>query len=335
MVRSATARSPAAGSSWRCSEPRSAKARATRRTSGRRFYGQDPDHPGSLGIAISEAVETAVKSPGIKYSLGSVLDACSCTRPSSASRPRSRWPNWAPSRTSIIGCVGGGSNFAGLAFPFVRRNAQGGARHPFHRRRARGLPVPDQGRAPLRQRRQRRADPPSLHVHLGQGFRAAADPRRRLRYHGMAPLVSHLAAAEDRRAGGGRPGESLRRGHALHADRGHPARAGILPRDRRGRSRRPCGPRRRTARRSSCSTSPGTVPGHQRLQRQRERPKRGEGSGHTRPWGTRAVLFPYNRLDFVREERVQGGREMNAPRLNTLRFSRPWDPVCRRVVRGL
>ena len=76
------------------------------------------DHPGSLGIAISEAVEYR-KDPRLNIPSVRSWTASSCTRRSSASKPKNRWKSWAPSRY-VIGCVGGGSNFAGLAFPFVR-----------------------------------------------------------------------------------------------------------------------------------------------------------------------------------------------------------------------
>ena len=74
----------------------------------------------------------------------------------------------------VIGCVGGGSNFAGLAFPFLRRKLRDGARHALPRGRARGLPDPDPRRVPLRLRRHRRDDPADADVHARPRLRAAA-----------------------------------------------------------------------------------------------------------------------------------------------------------------
>jgi len=69
----------------------------------RAILAKDPNNPGSLGIAISEAVEMAAKDPAVKYSLGSVLNPCCCTRPSSARRQSSssRWRATIPTSSSL------------------------------------------------------------------------------------------------------------------------------------------------------------------------------------------------------------------------------------------
>ena len=143
----------------------------------------------------------------------------------------------------VIGCVGGGSNFAGVAFPFIRANLREGKRDPVHRRRAGRLPDPDQGRLPLRLRRHRRADAADADVHARPRLRPAAGARRR-------PALPRRLADRQRPGQGGRgrgargaPDRGLRGG-----DHGSPAA--------RGSSRRPsprtrCGPRSTRPRRRS------------------------------------------------------------------------------------
>ena len=99
---------------------------STETESGRAILAQDPDSPGSLGIAISEAVEVAVKTPHTKYALGSVLNHVMLHQTIIGLEAEKQfkiagdWPD------IVIGCVGGGSNFAGISFPFLRHRLQGG-----------------------------------------------------------------------------------------------------------------------------------------------------------------------------------------------------------------
>ena len=161
---------------------------------GLRFYEQDPDHPGSLGIAISEAVEVAAKDPGIKYALGSVLDSVLMHQTVIGLEAEKQMEELGAVPDTVIGCVGGGSNFAGLAFPFVRHDLAG-------RRKTRFIAVePDA--CPSLTRGELRYDfgdsvglTPLLHMHtLGMDFVPPPLHAGGLRYHGMAPLVSHLTA---------------------------------------------------------------------------------------------------------------------------------------------
>ena len=79
----------------------------------------------------------------------------------------------------VVGCVGGGSNFAGLSYPFVRRNLRDGADTRFVAAEPAACPTLTRGRVPLRLRRHRRADPADADVHAGPRLRAAAGARRR------------------------------------------------------------------------------------------------------------------------------------------------------------
>ena len=88
---------------------------------GRKVLAEDPHCPGSLGIAISEAIEDTVKHPHTKYSLGSVLNHV-CLHQTVIGEETIKQMELAGEEPDvIIGCCGGGSNFAGLAFPFMRK----------------------------------------------------------------------------------------------------------------------------------------------------------------------------------------------------------------------
>jgi tryptophan synthase beta chain len=88
---------------------------------GRKLLKEDPDCPGSLGIAISEAIEDTVKTPATKYSLGSVLNHV-CLHQTVIGQETIKQMEMAGEEPDvIIGCVGGGSNFAGMTFPFIQQ----------------------------------------------------------------------------------------------------------------------------------------------------------------------------------------------------------------------
>ncbi len=160
---------------------------------GRALYEKDPDHPGSLGIAISEAIEVAVGGKNSKYALGSVLDAVLMHQTVIGLEAAAQISAAGAEPDVVIGCVGGGSNFGGLAFPFVRGNFAG-------ERKTRYIAVepeacPSLTRGDLRYDNGDTAGlTPLLFMHtLGRDFVPAPIHAGGLRYHGMAPLVSHLA----------------------------------------------------------------------------------------------------------------------------------------------
>jgi len=159
---------------------------------GRRGLQEDPNCPGSLGIAISEAIEDTVKHPGTKYSLGSVLNHV-CLHQTVIGQEALKQMELAGEEPDVvIGCVGGGSNFAGLAFPFVRRKIA-------EKKTTRIVAVEPTACASLT-KGELRYDfgdtaemTPLLMMHtLGHKFIPPKIHAGGLRYHGMAPLVSHL-----------------------------------------------------------------------------------------------------------------------------------------------
>ncbi len=159
---------------------------------GKKFYHQDPDHPGSLGIAISEAVETAVRQPGAKYSLGSVLDAVLMHQTVIGLEAEKQLSQAGVEPDIVVGCVGGGSNFAGLSFPFIGKKLKNNLRTRFIAVEPEACPSLTRGEL-----RYDHGDSvgitPLLFMHtLGMDFVPPPIHAGGLRYHGMAPLVSHL-----------------------------------------------------------------------------------------------------------------------------------------------
>ncbi len=161
--------------------------------SGRRLFEENPDHPGSLGIAISEAVETAVENPDVKYSLGSVLDSVLLHQSIIGQEAEKQLKEFGVEIPDVvIGCVGGGSNFAGLSFPFVRKRLKEGAKIRFIAVEPEACPTLTRGELKY-DHGDSAGLTPLLFMHtLGKDFVPPPIHAGGLRYHGMAPLVSHL-----------------------------------------------------------------------------------------------------------------------------------------------
>jgi len=149
-------------------------------------------HPGSLGIAISEAVEVAAQDPEAKYALGSVLNHVLLHQSvigQEALLQLAKAGEGAPD--VVLGCAGGGSNFAGLAFPFLRENLVNGA--------STRIVAVEPASCPTLTRGEYRYDfgdtagmTPLMKMYtLGHDFVPSPIHAGGLRYHGMAPLVSH------------------------------------------------------------------------------------------------------------------------------------------------
>src|ERR687896_2688960 len=159
--------------------------------SGRAVLAEHPDSPGSLGIAISEAVEDAAQREDTAYSLGSVLNHVLLHQTVIGQEAIQQMELAGAFPDVVIGCVGGGSNFAGLAFPFLREKIAG--------REIDGLacePVacPTLTRGPFAYDFGDTGQlTPLVPMHtLGHDFVPAPIHAGGLRYHGVAPLVSQL-----------------------------------------------------------------------------------------------------------------------------------------------
>ncbi len=99
---------------------------STRTEAGRRILAENPESPGSLGIAISEAIEAAVQDEATKYSLGSVLNHVLLHQTIIGEETLRQFEKTDDYPDVVIGCFGGGSNFAGISFPFIRQNLLNG-----------------------------------------------------------------------------------------------------------------------------------------------------------------------------------------------------------------
>ena len=163
---------------------------------GRSILAENPDNPGSLGIAISEAVEVAATSGGTKkYSLGSVLNHV-LTHQSIIGEEALKQMDMAGEYPDVvIGCVGGGSNFAGLAYPFLRGNLREGKRARLVAVEPAAAPSITRGKYTFDYGDTAKMAPVAKMHTLGHGFIPAPIHAGGLRYHGMAPSLSALCDA--------------------------------------------------------------------------------------------------------------------------------------------
>ena len=190
---------------------------------GRTVLAEHPDSPGSLGIAISEAVEDAAGREDTKYSLGSVLNHVLLHQSVIGLESIEQMEMAGEEPDFVIACAGGGSNFAGLAFPWLGRTFRGGTRHrviaveptaaPSLTRGTYAFDFGDTGKMT-----------PLVRMHtLGSDFVPAPIHAGGLRYHGMAPLVSLLKDHGDIEA------RAVQQGAAFGAAVTFARNEGILP----------------------------------------------------------------------------------------------------------
>ncbi|RJF76697.1 TrpB-like pyridoxal phosphate-dependent enzyme [Rhodopseudomonas palustris] len=159
--------------------------------SGRAILAKTPNSPGSLGIAISEAVEIAAKNPDVKYALGSVLNHVMLHQTIIGQEAIKQFELAGDDPDVVIGCAGGGSNFAGLAFPFLGLQLRGG--------RKRRIIAVEPAACPTLTRGTYAYDfgdtahlTPLVKMHtLGSTFMPPGFHAGGLRYHGMSGMVSH------------------------------------------------------------------------------------------------------------------------------------------------
>ena len=195
---------------------------------------ENPDHNGSLGIAISEAVAMAAADPDTRYALGSVLNHVLLHQTVIGEEALLQLAKVGETPDLLVGCTGGGSNFGGLSFPFLREKLAG--------RMDPTIRCVEPAACPSLTKGEYRYDfgdtagmTPLLKMHtLGHGFIPEPIHAGGLRYHGMSPLVSHLydqgLVEADRHPAAG----VLRRGAAVRPGRGHRAGTRADARHRRG-----------------------------------------------------------------------------------------------------
>src|SRR4249920_1208152 len=159
---------------------------------GRSVLAADPDSPGSLGIAISEAVEDAATRDDTKYSLGSVLNHVLLHQTVIGQEAMEQMGMAGEAPDVIIGCTGGGSNFAGLTFPFLGRNFRDGATHRIIAVEPEAAPSLTRGIYAYDFGDTAKMAPVAKMFTLGHDFIPEPIHAGGLRYHGMSPLVSLL-----------------------------------------------------------------------------------------------------------------------------------------------
>jgi tryptophan synthase beta chain len=160
--------------------------------SGRAILAAHPDSNGSLGMAISEAVEVAAKDPDTKYALGSVLNHVLLHQTVIGLETIEQMALADDEPDVIIGCAGGGSNFAGLAMPYVGRKIKGQCKARIVAVEPAACPSLTKGRFTYDFGDTSHLTP-LLKMHsLGSSFVPPGIHAGGLRYHGMGPMVSHV-----------------------------------------------------------------------------------------------------------------------------------------------
>jgi tryptophan synthase beta chain len=164
---------------------------STETDSGKAILADDPDNQGSLGIAISEAVEVAAKNDDTKYALGSVLNHVLLHQSVIGLEAMEQMDMAGDYPDIVIGCAGGGSNFAGIAFPFLGRKIREGLDTRVVAVEPASCPTMTRGRFAYDFGDTGHLTPLAKMHTLGSGFMPPGIHAGGLRYHGMAPQVSH------------------------------------------------------------------------------------------------------------------------------------------------
>ena len=159
---------------------------------GRNILEDNPDSSGSLGIAISEAVEDAVSNDDAKYALGSVLNHVLMHQTVIGEEALKQMEMAGEYPDVVVGCVGGGSNFGGVAFPFIRENLKGGKDTRIIAVEPASCPTLTKGRYVYDFGDAAGTTPMMKMYTLGNSFMPSGIHAGGLRYHGDSPIVSAL-----------------------------------------------------------------------------------------------------------------------------------------------
>jgi tryptophan synthase beta chain len=159
---------------------------------GRRILSENPNNSGSLGTAISEAIEKAVTSSGYRYVLGSVLNMVMLHQSVIGLETKRAMEILGIYPDIVIGCAGGGSNMGGLMSPFMQDKILGKANPRFIAVEPASCPSMTRGRYAYDFCDTGKMTPLAKMYTLGSGFQPSANHAGGLRYHGMSPLLSKL-----------------------------------------------------------------------------------------------------------------------------------------------
>lgn len=159
---------------------------------GRKILKEFPDTGGSLGCAIAEAVEKAVKTPGCRYVLGSVLDHVLLHQTVIGLESKAVLDGYGVYPDLIVGCMGGGSNFGGLIAPYMAERLQGKCKTEFLGVEPASCPSVSRGKYAYDYCDSAKITPLAKMYTLGCGFMPPSEHAGGLRYHGMSPIISKL-----------------------------------------------------------------------------------------------------------------------------------------------
>jgi len=165
---------------------------SNRTEAGRKILAENPDSPGSLGIAISEAIESAVQDEQTKYSLGSVLNHVLLHQTIIGEETLRQFEKVDDYPDVVIGCFGGGSNFAGISFPFIRQNLLNGKNSRIIAVEPTSCPKLTRGKFTYDFGDTAGMTPLIPMYTLGHNFIPAQIHAGGLRYHGAGPIISQL-----------------------------------------------------------------------------------------------------------------------------------------------
>jgi len=164
-----------------------------RTDAGRKFLKEDPDHPGSLGIAISEAVEDCIKHDNTKYSLGSVLDFVLLHQSIIGLEAKKQMEMLDEYPDIVVGCIGGGSNYGGFSYPFMHDKLKGNKKETrFVAAEPTAVPSTTRGVYEYDYGDSAATAPVVKMYTVGHTFQCPPIHAAGLRYHGKAPSLSYL-----------------------------------------------------------------------------------------------------------------------------------------------
>ncbi len=163
-----------------------------RTNAGKSFLAKDPEHPGSLGIAISEAIEDCVTHDNTKYSLGSVLNHVLTHQSIVGQEAKLQMEEFGEDPDYIVGCIGGGSNYAGLSYPFMRDKLKGKSEAQFIAAEPKAVPSTTRGEYRYDFADTGEMTPLIKMFTVGHTYQCPPIHAGGLRYHGKAPSMSML-----------------------------------------------------------------------------------------------------------------------------------------------
>lgn len=159
---------------------------------GRKLLKEDPNHPGSLGIAVTEAVQDALAHEDTRYCLGSVLNHVLLHQTIIGLEAKKQFESIDTYPDVICGCIGGGSNFGGFCYPFMKDKLAGKQHSDFIGCESKAVPHTTRGVYTYDYADTGEAAPLVKMLTLGHDYRCPPIHAGGLRYHGMSPSISYL-----------------------------------------------------------------------------------------------------------------------------------------------